>query len=371
MKLYKRPNSPYWWMNVSRLDTNGRVIGYDRKSTKRTDKGEAKLVAQAYAKQMHDRDQLGVRETASIAEVAQRYIQELEGAGKPSVKDYRIFAARLESSISRLPIAKMDRSFLAKIRSDGLKAGYSARYINNMITFWLSVYTKAKRDYGVDTSDIDTRGLKLKTQQKTRYLLPGEEECLLAELDPEREVNGIGAHQRHLMQDQYDLTVFLLDTGARYSEVAEIPWSSVDTVNFRSINLYRSKVGNEGSLHLSDRLIEILSRRYDNSSSNYIFPSRTDPNKPRGYATKGIRAAIERAGLNAPHLVKRYGKFTPHSFRHTFASRLVQGGMSLYAVSKLLGHADTQMTQRYAHLSQSTVSQQAVNILNGGQLNVG
>ena len=70
--------------------------------------------------------------------------------------------------------------------------------------------------------------------------------------------------------------------------------------------------------------------------------------KPRGYAPKGINRAIARAKLNEPHMVKRYGRFTAmHSFRHTFASRLVQHGMSLFQVAQLLGHSDEQMTKRY------------------------
>ena len=39
-----------------------------------------------------------------------------------------------------------------------------------------------------------------------------------------------------------------------------------------------------------------------------------------------------------------------HSLRHTFASRLVQKGVSIYHVSKLLGHASVTTTQIYAHL---------------------
>lgn len=35
--------------------------------------------------------------------------------------------------------------------------------------------------------------------------------------------------------------------------------------------------------------------------------------------------------------------------RHTFATRLAQAGVDLYKISKLLGHKDIKMTQRYPH----------------------
>lgn len=41
--------------------------------------------------------------------------------------------------------------------------------------------------------------------------------------------------------------------------------------------------------------------------------------------------------------------FRFHDLRHTFATRLVQAGVDLYTVSKLLGHRDVKTSQRYAH----------------------
>jgi len=49
---------------------------------------------------------------------------------------------------------------------------------------------------------------------------------------------------------------------------------------------------------------------------------------------------------------------TPHRLRHTLATRLINRGMSLEALRKLLGHKTLRMTQRYAHLHDATVREQ-------------
>jgi integrase len=53
--------------------------------------------------------------------------------------------------------------------------------------------------------------------------------------------------------------------------------------------------------------------------------------------------AVEEAGIR---------DFTWYCLRHTFASRLVMGGVDLRTVAELMGHKTIQMTMRYAHLAQ-------------------
>jgi Site-specific recombinase XerD len=60
----------------------------------------------------------------------------------------------------------------------------------------------------------------------------------------------------------------------------------------------------------------------------------------RANLIKSFNVVNEKAGIQ---------NFRFHDLRHTFATRLAQRGIDLYKISKLLGHCDIHMTQRYAH----------------------
>jgi site-specific recombinase XerD len=54
---------------------------------------------------------------------------------------------------------------------------------------------------------------------------------------------------------------------------------------------------------------------------------------------------------NAKEAAGLAGDVTPHTCRHTFASRLVMAGVDMATVKELMGHKRIEMTMRYAHLS--------------------
>jgi integrase len=219
---------------------------------------------------------------------------------------------------------------------------------------------------------------RVKVPGKLRWFTPEEVAKLLHELDPNLEFWGRRGNMkgikitlnpvvRQQRQDAYDLAVTLLDTGARLSEIGEIPWSSIDILGWRGIDLYRSKTSNSSMLTMTERLREVLQRRYAaRGNSAYVFPGYTDDgaDTPRGQSSHAIRRAIERAGLNSnPAQVKRDGRATCHTFRDTFASWLVQRGVSLFKVQMLLGHSDPRMTQKYAKLAPGAVADEAAAVL--------
>jgi integrase len=120
-------------------------------------------------------------------------------------------------------------------------------------------------------------------------------------------------------------------------------------------------------LRLPQRTLAMLKRRKTAMGPGYtfVFPKlkgRTwaGEDAPRGHATDAIQNHIEKCGLNSDPQADRV---TPHTFRDTFAARLVQAGVSLLKVSKLLGHATVSMTQKYAHLSPEATGAEAAAVL--------
>jgi site-specific recombinase XerD len=122
------------------------------------------------------------------------------------------------------------------------------------------------------------------------------------------------------------------------------------------IHLFRSKVDNESILHMTNRVFEVLTRRRDNTLSNVKYVFQAEDGTARKYSPKAFRSAIKRAGIEGA---------TIHTIRHTFASKLVQAGVSLQELQDLLGHASVTTSAIYAHLVPNQAAARAAAILNG------
>lgn len=100
-----------------------------------------------------------------------------------------------------------------------------------------------------------------------------------------------------------------------------------------------------------------LEKKYPNAAKEwgwqYVFPARSLSVDPRSGVTRrhhvdekslqrAVKRAAQQAGIAKPA--------TPHTFRHSFATHLLQSGYDIRTVQELLGHKDVQTTMVYTHV---------------------
>ena len=91
---------------------------------------------------------------------------------------------------------------------------------------------------------------------------------------------------------------------------------------------------------------QILSNR-KSSEQKYVFLSNNGKRLTRAAIWQSIKKYVNAAGITKT--------VSPHTFRHSFATHLVDGGANLIEIQKLLGHSDISTTEIYVHLSKEFV----------------
>jgi integrase len=130
-------------------------------------------------------------------------------------------------------------------------------------------------------------------------------------------------------------------TGLRRENILSLTWEQVDIWK-GLILVEHTKNGERLGLPLNDTLKDLFRAlsKVRHIRSPYVF-CRPDGNR---YVEikRAFKSALKKAKIE---------DFRFHDLRHSFASSLVQKGVDLYQVQRLLGHKDSRMTQRYAHLA--------------------
>lgn len=134
------------------------------------------------------------------------------------------------------------------------------------------------------------------------------------------------------------IVVIAINTGLRRGEIFSLCWNDVDFW-LNSIHVRESKTGKGRVVPMNKEARELLLSV--NRDGDLIFRSPYTGNRLTKI-DKGFRAACRRAELEDFHF---------HDLRHTFATRLAEGGADAFTIAEILGHSSLVMTKRYTHVS--------------------
>jgi len=130
-----------------------------------------------------------------------------------------------------------------------------------------------------------------------------------------------------------------LNTGMRRGEILKLKWEDVDLRNGLLL-VKDTKNGESRAVPINDAVREVLAGTVRRLDSQYVFCN------PKGQPLREIKhtfnSACRRAGIR---------NFMFHDLRHSAASFMAMGGVSLLAIGTILGHKTASMTKRYSHLS--------------------
>ena len=245
--------------------------------------------------------------------------------------DYAINLELSESKIERNDIS----NFLVLLKKSNISARSQARIISGIKAFYKYLILE---DY------IKYNPTDLVESPKIGFKLP--DTLSLIEID--KLISAIDLSQKHGERNRSILET-LYSCGLRVSELINLQLSNI---NFNENYIKVTGKGNKQRLSpISGKALKYLSIYINEvrihldikkGNSDFVFLNNRGTKLSRVMIFLIIKKLAEKIGLNK--------KISPHTFRHSFATHLIEGGADLRAVQEMLGHSSITTTEIYTHL---------------------
>ncbi len=322
MGLYRKQRSKFYWMSF-------RVEG--RRYFQSTGTSNKKLAEQIYAKTVTEIAEgkwfQNEAKRRTFEELRDRYMREhstINKAPKSAVRDAGSFK-HLARFFGGSSLATITPARISEYKSSRRQEGAKPATLNRELEVLRHAMNLAIREWEwLERTPFDRVRLERLNNKIERWLTGEEEEKLLQASPPWLQ----------------KIIIFALNSGARQDEILSLKWSEVDLTR-RTATFLKTKNKEKRTIPLNQTLLGLLNEKKKvRSLSGYVFVSQNNTKIDASNLRRPFVLAREKAGIEDVRF---------HDLRHTFATRLVQAGMDLYKVSKLLGHKSLAMTIRYSH----------------------
>ncbi|MHB8908411.1 MAG: tyrosine-type recombinase/integrase [Syntrophales bacterium] len=264
-----------------------------------------------------------------------------------------LYGKWIKDVIGHFPMKDIAPFHLEKLKKVMAVGKQSPRSIEYALAITRQVFNTAKRlgVYGGESPTSQVKAPKV-DNGRMRFLTNEEATMLLNALKTKS-------------ADVHDMTVLSLFAGLRFGEIASLTWQDID-LSKEVLTIRDAKAGSRYAF-LTKQAVEVLKSRPQGKPSDYVFQKRKankkENEKEAGQAVNFAKRKMDRISVTFARTVEdlklNEGIDDPrlqicfHSCRHSYASWLIDQGVDLYTVQRLLGHKTNVMTQRYAHLSEN------------------
>jgi len=210
-----------------------------------------------------------------------------------------------------------------KIRLQKVKAGTVNRELN-CIRYMFNLAKRWKAFFGDNPVSIS---LSLRVDDKLERILSyDEEEKLLANCN----------------EYLRDIVTIALNTGMRRGEILNLRWEWLDLKNcIVALPQTHTKSQKTRKIPINSKLKSLLLKlSMRKRNQEYVFPSVSSESGHMEEVKRSFITACKKAGIEGLRF---------HDLRHTAATRMIENGANIVAVSRILGHSDIKITMRYAH----------------------
>ena len=285
--------------------------------------------------------------TALLVKQFQDYLQIDKGLSENSIFSYTYDIKKFQSYMEDnkkdlLMVKKRDVTlFLKKQKSKNISARSLARAVTALRRFY---------KYLEEENEIQENPIEKVETPEIKKNLP--EYLTLKEI--EELFNFIQEDDIYELRDKA-MFELMYSSGLRISEACHLRLDDID-MEGRFI-VVRGKGGRERLTPFGEQAYKMLSKYLAESrlkilkgrESHYIFNSKKSEHLNRKSVWRLLKKYLLRTNIKK--------SVTPHTFRHSFATHLVENNADLRSVQELLGHIDISTTQVYTHLSNKVLRQ--------------
>lgn len=236
------------------------------------------------------------------------------------------------------------KNYLAQLHPRNYSKTTTSRKIAAIRTFYRYLY----REKLVKANPADNVKSPRKTKSLPKLLTDAEVELILSAIDTSTPA---GHRNRTIVET-------LWATGMRISELCGLKFSDLN-LEEDEITVF-GKGGKERIVLISHRAKAYLNEYLEKTRPKLIEKSELKDSDTVFINNTGFQLqqkSIHRMLAETGKAVKLQKQVSPHVFRHSFATRLLENGADLRVVQELLGHASISNTQIYTHVSTERLKQ--------------